>query len=522
MAMRCDDLNVAIVLPAGRVLGGVTVWAERTASRLAARGARVALLVHEDERGAGDIDPRVRVVALRSPAPMDDGRATHSAVVEEYRGIMDGDGWHHRGPVVLCPQTSGACFAACIASCSGGRRAGRVVGWLHSDFGYDHAMLGVFEAGISRFAAVGGSVGATLAGGLGQRSADVRTVHHGVEAGPARGARGRGPVRLVYAGRLDLGDKRAGALVEMSRELQARGVAHDLSLVGSGPGRDVLMHRASGLPARILGPSADATRLMRDADVFVLASRREGAGLALMEAMGQGCAGVVAGCAAGAREIIGASGGGAVCDIGEHDDDAAAGRMLAGGVERVIEAGVRELGERGRTWIARERSVDQCTDATIAVLAEAARDAREPRLAPSWRPDRPWTVPADAAERVALAIGRAQGAVLLWGGGAHTAVVLGELGDAARARIRGIVDDDPSRHGLRVCGVPVVGARSASGLGARVVIISSWLHERSMWDRRAELEQRGLAVERVYGAGANGGVRRGGSAAGGAVEARAA
>jgi len=68
------------------------------------------------------------------------------------------------------------------------------------------------------------------------------------------------------------------------------------------------------------------------------------------------------------------------------------------------------------------------------------------------------------------------------------------------ARVVAFTDDDRSNWGGELIGVRVVAPKDASGQGATDVIISSWLHEQAIWERRAVYESQGLRVHRLYGA----------------------
>lgn len=130
--------------------------------------------------------------------------------------------------------------------------------------------------------------------------------------------------------------------------LHRRGVAMRLLLVGEGPDRAALERAvaADHLPVELLGARDDVERLLRDSDVFVLASHMEGMSNALMEAVAAGLP-VVATDVGGNAEVVGRAG--VLCP--PHRPDA-----LAAALERVLlDEGLRRTlvtagAERVREW----------------------------------------------------------------------------------------------------------------------------------------------------------------------------
>ncbi len=499
-----SDLRVMIVLP-DPGLGGVRMWAERTSERLAARGARVMLVVHGTFGARANA--RYRVEELRVAPPRDnDAASRHDASVSYARLLTDS--WWGRGPVVVCPQLTGACYQACIAAAHDALPAHRVGAWLHSDFAYDYALMRAFEGSLGGFACVGRTIAERLRTVLPARADDIRLVPHGVTAGESRADDDNAdddnrvhPLRLLYTGRLDLADKRSGALPAMSEALTHRGVPHELRIVGDGPARRHLVQRCDDLPSVDLRePTDDVTPHLEWCDAFVLPSRREGAGLSLLEAMAHARPGVATHTAAGAREMIEASGGGVIATVDEHADDGATGIALADAVVGLVALGLGGAGRRAHEWARRERSPDGSTNATIAALRAVARSPDRPIPSKGVDAGRPWTVPPDATARVAALIidGVATG---LWGAGAHSDVVVRQLGSSERRSILGVIDDDPARAGGALHGLPIVGPSGVGSLGVRRVVISSWVHEADMWARRGWLEAMGIEVVRLYSGG---------------------
>lgn len=103
----------------------------------------------------------------------------------------------------------------------------------------------------------------------------------------------RGPVRLVTLGRLS-SEKGHDVLLQAMHQVRAAGVDVNLTLVGDGPERATLEALATELNLRphvtftgtLLG--TDVSDAFAQADAFVLPSRQEGFGVALIEAMATG------------------------------------------------------------------------------------------------------------------------------------------------------------------------------------------------------------------------------------------
>jgi len=124
------------------------------------------------------------------------------------------------------------------------------------------------------------------------------------KAREARNARSESTVDVIMVARLDPIKDHETVICAMSRvSSQEPGVR--LVLVGDGPLRLEIEGRCAelGIPHRLLGDRGDVPVLLGRADIFVLASRSEGFGLALIEAMAAGLP-VVASDIPAFREIL--------------------------------------------------------------------------------------------------------------------------------------------------------------------------------------------------------------------------
>jgi L-malate glycosyltransferase len=120
----------------------------------------------------------------------------------------------------------------------------------------------------------------------GYRREQIVRIPNGVAVGPAPAARtAHEPVTILYLGGLRV-EKR---VEDILRAWMAAGRPGRLRVAGDGPHRERLQAMASGA-VEFLGEVEDPSGLLREADVFVLASSAEGMSNALLEAMAAGCA----------------------------------------------------------------------------------------------------------------------------------------------------------------------------------------------------------------------------------------
>lgn len=122
------------------------------------------------------------------------------------------------------------------------------------------------------------------------------------------------PARIVYVGSL-IPRKRVDLVISASSDL-VRDVPHELLIIGDGPLRRSLEEQASGSDhIRFLGPlDREGVRShLREADVLLLLSHSEGAGLVILEAQSCGMAAIVTG-GDGKAEMIDDGRTGAVLD----------------------------------------------------------------------------------------------------------------------------------------------------------------------------------------------------------------
>ncbi|MCO5995477.1 glycosyltransferase [Actinoallomurus rhizosphaericola] len=142
-----------------------------------------------------------------------------------------------------------------------------------------------------------------------------RSVADGPPSATHTDPRGDRPVFLVTVTRLSR-EKRPEAAIDTVAALHMRGVDARLVIIGDGPQRERLRHRARGLPVTFLGHLSDRpaiARLVAAADVALFPCPVESFGLATLEALACGTP-VVVPPEGAARELLGGPGSGVVGD----------------------------------------------------------------------------------------------------------------------------------------------------------------------------------------------------------------
>ncbi len=181
------------------------------------------------------------------------------------------------------------------------------------------------------------------------------------------------PLRIIYLGRVIEEQKRVSRLAELAKQLQARRVPVEFSIVGEGPQRDELRASLKGCDfVRFLDPVSyeQVPRLLQDFDVFVLLSDFEGLPLSLLEAMGAGVVPVVSDLPSGMAEVV---------------DESRGVRVPVGAVQRAAEAVIELYRDRTRlhdcaTNAARfaraHYSADAMAEKYLRVIGERAAPAQ--------------------------------------------------------------------------------------------------------------------------------------------------
>ena len=233
------------------------------------------------------------------------------------------------GNVTLLPNTGDTSWSATVeylrSLAPADREHLRVLGIVHSDAeaqyagAVTHAILAAAWIGVSRRCAE--ELRRRLAGG----TRPVYELLCPMPLPPRSAVENRsGPLRLVYAGRLEEPQKRVSRLAGVIARLTSRGIDFTAAIVGDGPARAALRECLAGAAGErvtwhgTVGRDALADILSRS-DVFMLTSAYEGLPLALLEAMAAGLCPVVMQTESGLDDVIATGRDGIVVAQGDVD-----------------------------------------------------------------------------------------------------------------------------------------------------------------------------------------------------------
>ncbi len=178
---------------------------------------------------------------------------------------------------------------------------------VHGDLDYYYHLALRHQEIVDVFIACSRRIHDTLANLLPGRTDSVHYIPHGVPIPRAGRCRRSGPLKLLYAGRLEQGLKRVFDLARIDEALERRNVEVEWTIAGGGPDEGALRDRwERGGVVRWAGvlSNRDTVDLMREQDVFILPSASEGLPIALLEAMSVGLVPVVSELPSGVPELV--------------------------------------------------------------------------------------------------------------------------------------------------------------------------------------------------------------------------
>ena len=182
-----------------------------------------------------------------------------------------------------------------------------VIYMLHGDTEYYYDLAVRHDPIVHAFIAYSRRMHDELVARLPHRASTIFHLPYGIPLPPAVRRPADGPLRAIFAGRLEHGQKGVFDLPQIDRLLQERGVEVQWSVAGAGPDEAALRQRwAFNERVQWLGRLSTTSLLDAciDQDVFVLPTRFEGFPVALVEAMGAGLVPVVSDIASGVPEIV--------------------------------------------------------------------------------------------------------------------------------------------------------------------------------------------------------------------------
>ena len=195
-----------------------------------------------------------------------------------------------------------------------------VVHMLHGDSDYYYDLAVKHEAVVHAFAAYSRRMYERLLEHLPHRADTIFHLPYGIPLPAIVRCACDGPLRLVFAGRIEHGQKGVFELPEIDRLLAAAGVSVRWTIVGAGPDERELKARWAFNPhVHWLGArtSAEVQAGYADQDVFVLPTRVEGFSVALLEAMAGGVVPVVSNIPSGVPEVVAAGVTGECPEVGD-------------------------------------------------------------------------------------------------------------------------------------------------------------------------------------------------------------
>jgi glycosyltransferase involved in cell wall biosynthesis len=184
-----------------------------------------------------------------------------------------------------------------------------VVQILHGDHDYYYDLAARHEAAIDAFVAYSRAMYDNLLLRLPHRAESIHHLPYGLPIPHEIRRATPGPLRLLFAGRLEHGQKGVLELPEIDAHLRRQGIDVAWTVIGDGPDAAEVKRRWSAAgtpPPTFLGalPHAEVLARLAGFDVFVLPTRAEGFPVALLEAMAAGVVPVVSDIASGVPEVV--------------------------------------------------------------------------------------------------------------------------------------------------------------------------------------------------------------------------
>jgi len=263
---------------------------------------------------------------------------------------------------------------------------------LHGDHDYYYDLAVKHDRVVHAYVAYSRRMYDRLLECLPHRAGSIHYIPYGIPLPPRTRRPAAGPLRIVFAGRLEHGQKGVLELPAIAEGLRARSIDATWTIIGDGP--DAAALRAAWPESdgvRHLGAMTNAETIasLADHDVFVLPTRVEGLPVALLEAMGSGVVPVVSDIESGVPEVVTAGVTGLRPAVGDVEGFAAAIARLDADrplLERMSAAARRTVEER---FDVRDRVADY--QALYARYAELYKPlATDATLHYGSRLDQPW------------------------------------------------------------------------------------------------------------------------------------
>jgi glycosyltransferase involved in cell wall biosynthesis len=223
---------------------------------------------------------------------------------------------------------------------------------LHGDHEYYYDLAAKHDRVIHAYVAYSRRMYDGLVARLPHRADRIFYIPYGIPLPPRVREAAPGQLRLIFAGRLEHGQKGVLELPAIDAGLRARGVDVRWTIAGDGPDGPALRAMWPESPVvtyRGTLTNAQTVATLADHDVFVLPTRTEGLPVALIEALGAGVVPVVSDIESGVPEVVTAGVTGLLPAVGDINGFADAIARLASDralLERMSAAGRRVVEER--------------------------------------------------------------------------------------------------------------------------------------------------------------------------------
>jgi glycosyltransferase involved in cell wall biosynthesis len=262
---------------------------------------------------------------------------------------------------------------------------------LHGDHDYYYDLAVRHDRVVDAYVAYSRRMHEQLLERLPHRTSDIYYIPYGIPLPPRVRSAVPGPLRLIFAGRLEHGQKGVLELPEIDARLRDRHVDVTWTIVGDGPHGSQLRAAWPESPrVRYRGTltNEETVATLAGHDVFVLPTRAEGLPVALLEAMGSGVVPVVNNIPSGVPEVVTVGVTGLLPEVGDVDGFADAIARLSADralLERFSTAGRQLVTQR---FDIRDRVKDY--QALYARYEELYRPLPPDALQYGSRLDHPW------------------------------------------------------------------------------------------------------------------------------------
>lgn len=262
---------------------------------------------------------------------------------------------------------------------------------LHGDDEYYYDLALKHDRVVHAYVAISRRIHQQLIARLPHRAGDIYYMPFGIPMPQRIRTASPGPLRLIFAGRLEHGQKGVLDLPAIDARLRDMRVDVAWTIVGDGQHADRLRAdwpESSRVRYRGTLTHSATVDALADHDVFVLPTRMEGLPVALLEAMGAGVVPVVSNINSGVPDVMVSGINGLMPEVGDIDGFAAAVAQLAR--DRSL---LDRMSVRARTLVSERFDVRVRTQDYLALFAryeELYRPLPSDALQYGSRLDQPW------------------------------------------------------------------------------------------------------------------------------------